>query len=153
MSLFFKITNEDIIMTEEDEERYRKTIFRRFCEKEITFDNVRNHCHLTGNYRSPAHSSCNIKVTEKQSNFIPFIFHIFSVYDCQLFFKKLVDKKNDIVDIVRFDIIPKTYEEYNSVTYGCVRFIDCYRFLSSSLDSLAKTLVDISHKTHKSLKN
>ena len=60
------------------------------------------------------------------------------------FFKKLVDKKNDKV---KFEIIPKTNEEYISVTYGCIRFIDSYRFQSSSLDSLVKTLFDNSNKT------
>ena len=38
------------------------------------------------------------------------------------------------------------------MTYGCIRFIDSYRFLSSGLDSLVKTLVDNSHKTLKNLK-
>ena len=80
---------------------------------------------MTGGYRGPAHGKCNINVTQDQSNFIPFIFHIFSNYDCHMFFKKLVDKKNDKVE---FDIIPKTNEEYISVNYGCIRFIDSYRF-------------------------
>ena len=66
-----------------------------------------------------------------------------------MFFKKLVDKKKDRVD---FDVIPKTNEEYISVTYGCSRFIDSYRVLSSGLDSLVKSLVDNSHKTLKKLK-
>ena len=66
-----------------------------------------------------------------------------------MFFKKLVDKKKDKVD---FDIIPKTNEEYISVTYGCIRFIDSYRFLSKGLDSLVKTLVDNDHKKLKNLK-
>ena len=65
------------------------------------------------------------------------------------FFKKLVDKRNDKVN---FEIIPKTNDEYISVTYGCIRFKDSYRFLSSGLDSLVKTLVDNSHKTLKKLK-
>ena len=64
-------------------------------------------------------------------------------------FKKLVDLKNDKVN---YDIIPKTNEEYISVTYGCIRFIDSYRFSSSSLDSLVKTLADNSDKTLKDLK-
>ena len=67
-----------------------------------------------------------------------------------MFFKKLVNKKNDKV---KFDIIPKTNEDYISVTYGCFRFIDSYRFQSSSLDSLVKTLVDNSSKTLKNLRN
>ena len=65
-----------------------------------------------------------------------------------MFFKKLVDKKTDIVS---FNVIPKTNEEYISVTYGCFRFIDSYRFLSSSLDSLVRTLVDKNHKTLRNL--
>ena len=38
------------------------------------------------------------------------------------------------------------------MTNGCIRFIDSYRFLSSGLDSLVKTLVDNSNKTLKNLK-
>ena len=37
------------------------------------------------------------------------------------------------------------------MTCGCIRFIGSYRFLSSGLDSLVKTLVDNSHKTLKNL--
>ena len=59
-------------------------------------------------------------------------------------------KKNDKV---KFDIIPKTKEEYLSATYGRMRFIESYRFLSSSLDPLVRTLVDNNHKTLKNLKN
>ena len=139
MAFYFKNTKKDIIMTEENEEDYRTDIICRFCERNNDCDKVRDHCHLTSKYRCPAHSKCNINVTQEQSNFIPFIFHNFSNYDCHMFFKKLVDKKNDKV---KFDIIPKTNEEYISVTYGCIRFIDSYRFLSSGLDSSVKTLVD-----------
>ena len=149
MTFYFNNTNKDIIMTQEDEENYQNNNICRFCEKFIESDKVRDHCHLTGNYRGPAASKCNINVTQKQSFFIPFIFHNFSNYDSHRFFKKLVDKKKDKVD---FDIIPKTNEEYISVTYGCIRFIDSYRFLSSGLDSLVKTLVDNSNKTLKNLK-
>ena len=61
-----------------------------------------------------------------------------------MFFKKLVDKKKDKVD---FENKPQTNEEYISVMYGCIKFKDTYRFLSSGLDSQVKTLVDNSHKT------
>ena len=144
MAVYFKKTKKDIIMTEKDEEDYRNNNNCRFCEKNIESDKVRDHCHLTGKYRGPAHNTCNITVTQKQSKFIPFVFHNFSNYDCHMFFKMLVNKKKDKVD---FEIIPKTNEEYISVTYGCIRFLDSYRFLSSGLDSLVKTLVDNSHNT------
>ena len=149
MAFCFKNTKKDIIMTEENEEDYRINNICRFCEKNIESDKVRDHCHSTGKYRGPGHSICNINVTQDLSNFIPFIFHNFSNYDCHMFFKKLVDKKNDKI---KFDIIPKTNEEYILVTYGCIRFIDSYRFLSSGLDSLVKTLVDSSYKTLKKFK-
>ena len=131
-------------MTEKDEEDYKNNNICRFCEQNIESDKVKDHCPLTGKYRGPAHNTCNINVTQKQSNFIPFIIHNFRNYDCHMFFKKLVDKKKNKVD---FEIIPKLNKEYISVTYGCIRFIDSYRFLSSGLDSLVKTLVDNSHKT------
>ena len=149
MAFYFKNTKKDIVMTEEDEEDYRNDNICRFCEKEIIDNKVRDHCHSTGSYRGPSHNTCNINVTQKQSNFIPFIFHNLSNYDCHMFFKKLVDKKKDQVD---FEIIHKTNEEYISVTYGCIRFIDSYRFLSSGLDSLVKTIVDNSNKKLKDLK-
>ena len=91
MAFYFKNTNKDINMTGEDEEDYKNNNICRFCEKNIESDKVRDHCHLTGGYRGLAHSNCNINVTQKQSNFIPFIFHNFSNYDCHMFFKKLVD--------------------------------------------------------------
>ena len=136
-------------MREEDGEDYINNNICRLCEKNFECDKVRDHCHLTGEYRGPAHNKCNINVFQDQSIFIPFIFHNLSNYDCHIFFKKLVDKK---IDKVKFDKIPKTNGEYISVTYGCIRFIDSYRFLSCGLDSLVKTLVDYSNKTLKNLK-
>ena len=54
-----------------------------------------------------------------------------------MFFKRLIDSKSDKV---KLKFLPKTIKEYISVTYGCIRFIDSYRFLSESLDKLVKSL-------------
>ena len=137
MAFFFKNTKKDIIMTKDDEEDYRNNNIFRFCEKEKLSDKVRDHCHLKGEYRGPAHKVCNINVRQKDSNFIPSAFHNFSNYDCHMFFKRLVDLK---IDKVKFKIIPKINEEYIIVKNGCIRFIDSYRFLSESLDKLVKNL-------------
>ena len=137
MAFFFKSTKKDIFMKQEDKEDFDNNNTCRFCEKEILSDKVRDPCHLTGKYKGPAHNTCNINVKQKDSNFIPFAFHNYSNYDCHVFFKRLVDLKNDEV---KFKIIPKTNEEYISVTYGCIRFIDSYRSLSESLDKLVKNL-------------
>ena len=135
MAFYFENTKKDIIISKEKEEDFKKNNTCRFCEKEKLSDKVRDHCHLTGKYRGPAHNTCNINVKLKDSNFIPFAFNNFSNYDCHMFFKRLVDLKKDKV---KFKIIPKTNEEYIEVKYGFIRFIDSYCFLSESLDKLVK---------------
>ena len=137
MNFYFKNTKKNIVMTEDDEEDFENNNICRFCEKEILSDKVRDQCHLTGKYRGPAHNTCNINVKQEDSNFIPFAFHNYSRYDCHMFFKRSVDLKKDKVKI---KIIPKTNEEYIAVKYGCIRFIDSYRFLSESLDKLVQIL-------------
>ena len=137
MAFYFKNTKKDIIMREEDEEDFINNNICRFCEKNIESDKIRDHCHLTGEYRGPAHNKCITIVTQNQSNFIPFMFHNYSRYDSHMFFKRLVDLRKDKV---KFIIIPKTNEEYIAVKYGCIRFIDSYRFSSKSLDKLVKNL-------------
>ena len=52
-------------------------IFADFVKKNES-NKVEDDCHLTWRYRGPAHSICNVNVTQKQSNFIPFLFHNFS---------------------------------------------------------------------------
>jgi hypothetical protein len=111
---------------------------------------VRDYCHLTGLYRGAAHSSCNLKC--QSPNFYPVIIHNLSGFDAQLFIKELKGK---------IRCIPSTDEKYISFTREVVvgeytdktgkkvavirnlRFIDSYRFMPASLDSLLKNL-----KTH-----
>ena len=102
MAFYFRNVKKDIILTEEDEEDFKNNNICRFCEKDIDCDKVRDHCHLTGKYGGPAHSICYTIVTQDQSNFIPFIFRKFSNYDCHMFFKKLVDRKNDEVNLISY---------------------------------------------------
>ena len=64
MAVYFKNTKKDITMTEENEEDFEKDKICRFYEKEILSDKVRDHRHLTGKNRGPAHSKCNNNVTQ-----------------------------------------------------------------------------------------
>ena len=139
MKFWFRKTEKDIIMTQEDNDAFENKNICRFCEKKIEAGQVKDHRHLTGRYRGPDHNTCNINVNQKDSIFIKVILHKFSIYDCHLFFKQLVDKTRDKVD---YKVIPKTNEEYISIRYGCARFIDSYRILSSSLSKIFETLVD-----------
>ena len=108
MNFYVRKTKKDITLSEKNEKRYKNNNICLFCDKETLIDKVTDHCLLTGCYRGPTHSRCNIDVKQKQSNFKPLIFLNFSNYDCHLFFKKLVDKKNYKLE---FNIIPKTNEE------------------------------------------
>ena len=137
MAFYNKNTNTDILMTDESEEAYRNNNICRMCEEEFFSDKVRDPCHVTGKNRGSAHSKKNINVTPKQGIFLPFMFHNFSNYYFHPFFKKLVDKKNDKVKIKN---LPEKIEEYISVTNGCIKFIDSYRFLSLGADELVNNL-------------
>ena len=66
-------------MTEEDEEHFKNNDICTFCEKEILSEKFCDHCHLTHRYRNPAHSKCNINVTQDKSEIIPFVLVILIV--------------------------------------------------------------------------
>ena len=93
--------------------------------KNIESDELRDHCHLTSEYRRPAHRKCTVSVKQSQCKIIPIAFLNFSNYDCHLVFKELVDIKNDRV---KLKSLPKTNEENIPIKCGCFKFIDIYRF-------------------------
>ena len=117
------------------------------CEKEFNLKDikekpvVKDHCHLTSKFRGLAHNNCNLNTRKAHISFVRILFHNFSRYDCHLIFEKLVNMatKKDI-KINENDIIAKTSENYISVKTGCLKFLDCYRFLDASLDKLSLTL-------------
>ena len=86
MAIYCKNTKKDFIMRGKIKEDYTITNVCRKCEKNIESDKFRDHCHLTGKYRGPAHSNCNINFTQDQSNFLPFVSHNFRNYVCHLSF-------------------------------------------------------------------
>ena len=119
------------------------------CEKPLSGDKVRDHCHLTGRYRGAAHNQCNLNF--KLPTFYPVIFHNLARYDSHLFVKDLAETPGEI------DCIAKTEEEYISFTKTIVvdtfskegkekkvtrkiRFIDSFKFMSKSLEELAGNL-------------
>ena len=63
-----QLSNEaELNMTFEDNERYRKTDTCHICEETVAnSDKVRDHCHLTGKFRGPAHNDCNLKYKWKK---------------------------------------------------------------------------------------
>ena len=54
------------------------------------FTKVRDHCHITCEFRGAAHSLCNLRY--QIPSFIPVVFHNLSDYNSHLFIKKLAGK-------------------------------------------------------------
>jgi hypothetical protein len=109
------------------------------CEKPYTEDDykVRDHCHVTGKYRGPAHNTCNLN--SSNPTFLPVYMHNLSKYDAHFLIRELGDIDADIrvipnttENFISFSIVPKDGLE--------IRFIDTIRFMSSSLESLANNL-------------
>ena len=68
---------------------YGKRIFKKF-GKSKTYWKVTGHCYYTGQFRSAAHSICNLR--SNVPNEIPVVFHNGSNYDYYFIIKELVNK-------------------------------------------------------------
>ena len=136
--------------------KYKKSTICNICYKPFTptSQKVRDHCHYTGLYRGPAHSLYNLRY--RISSYIPVVFHNLSGYDVHLFIREL-GKHSDSMEVIArnkkdyisFSIkvsvdkyIDKNGEEKEKLIE--LRFIDSFKFMSPSLDSLAKNLVSSS---------
>ena len=139
-------------LTKKQWKKYKRSTKCHICYKPFTQTNlkVRDHCHYTGLYRGPAHLLCNLRY--KIPSYIPVVFHNLSGYDTHLFIRELgahtfemgVIAKNK-EDYISFSIkvpvdsyIDKNGEEKDKLIE--LRFIDSFKFMSSSLDSLTKNL-------------
>ena len=158
----FKIQKK-MVMTREDVIDYEKATICHICEGGIgdnvndeRYKKVRDHCHLSGKFRGAAHNICNLKY--RLPKFYPVIFHNLSGYDSHLFIKNLGKSEGKI------DCIPNNEEKYISFTKHILvdkfidkkeeekevmrelRFIDSFKFMAASLDSLVKNLPKESFK-------
>jgi hypothetical protein len=142
----FKIPKK-MIFNAVDKKAFSESTKCHICDEDLGVDRVRDHCHLSGKYRGAAHDKCNIDY--KIPKFIPVVFHNLSGYDSHLFIKKLGGKIN---------CIPTNEEKYISFSKEVIvdqfinedgkkkdvkrelRFIDSFRFMASSLDSLVSNL-------------
>ena len=104
---------------------------------------VRDHCHYTGKYRGAAHNICNLRY--KVPKEIPIVFHNGSIYDYHFIIKELVEEFEGNFEClgentgkyITFSVpIKKKIENKDlEITYK-IKFIDSYRFMSSSLSKL-----------------
>lgn len=123
-----------ISMTQEDEFNYRQTASCHICGGPAPpQDKVRDHCHLTGQYRGPAHKQCNLAY--RVANFIPVLYHNLEGYDSHLLMQQLGKYKDR-----KLQCISKNMEKYISFSLGPLRFLDSLSFMNESLSSLVKNL-------------
>ncbi|XP_077270171.1 uncharacterized protein LOC143901620 [Temnothorax americanus] len=87
-------------LTRDEWETFHSAAQCHICEKPFApNDNrVRDHCHLTGRYRGPAHSTCNLNY--KDSHFIPVIFHNLSGYDAHFIIKEIAVAFEGSIDVL-----------------------------------------------------
>ena len=133
--------------TKKEEKMHNK---QKICKKRFSIDDnnkkyhrVRDHCHYTGKCRGAAHSICNLRY--KTPKEIPVVFHNGSTYDYHFIIKELAEEfegqfeclKENVEKYVNFSVpIKKELDDGKSITYK-IKFIDSFRFMSSSLSNLA----------------
>ena len=140
-------------LTKAQLKKYEEASRCYICFKSFNGENpkVKDQCHYTGHYRGPAHMKCNLMY--KIPPYIPIVFHNLSGYDAHLFIKELAALTDGSIGV-----IAKITEDYISFSIKVevdkyidengierlkeieLRFIDSFKFLSSSLDSLVNNL-------------
>ena len=147
------------LLTEKQRKKYKKVSRCHICFKPFIDPRkgpkVRDHCHYTGCYRGPTHRNCNL--IYRILSYIPVVFHNLLGYDAHLLIRELGRHSKDTMGV-----IAKNKEHYISFSVDVavnkyldkegnekeklieLRFIDSFKFISSSLDSLTRNLVDSS---------
>ena len=144
-------------LTIKEEIYHNKQKICYICKKEFNKNDkkqqkVRDPYHYTGKYRGAAHNICNLRY--KVPKEIPVIFHNGSTYDYHFIIKELVKEFDG-----NFDCLGENTEKYIifsvplkkkiknkdiEFTYK-IKFIDSYRFISSSLSKLVDNLSEGIH--------
>ena len=124
------------------QEEYDNATQCHICRKPLLGDQdpkgpkVRDHDHITGFFIAAAHQSCNL---QRRVNYqIPVFFHNFRGYDSHLIvheFPHIQDRK--------LKVIGQNMEKYLQIQWGDhIVFRDSLQFLTSSLESLVKSLAN-----------
>ena len=141
------------LLTKAQLKKYEEVRICHICFKPFNGENpkVRDHCHYTCSYRGPAHMKCNLRY--RIPPYIPIICHNLSGYNANLFIKELASTTDG-----HLGVIAKNTKDYISFSIKVevdkymdkkgierskeieLRFIDNFKFMSSSLDCLVNNL-------------
>ena len=140
--------NKPLVMTDDDDMRFKLMDKCHICGEKYTDKDVRvrDHCHITRQFRGSAHQECNLKLRIKPDDIkIPVIFHNLRGYDSHFIMQRIGEiakkhaythKKGEKQDL-NINAIPNNMEKYMAFMLGNhLTFIDSFQFMSSSLDKL-----------------
>jgi len=98
-------------LTPEECERFASATHCHVCDRSFEAGDirVRDHCHLTGRFRGPAHSNCNLNY--KDSHVKPVFFHNLSGYDAHFIIRDVANAYPGSVEL-----LPVTKKSYIAFT-------------------------------------
>ena len=147
----YTLTRQKIIMSKSQKDEFYSCTACPQCKKSFTESNqkVKDHCHITGQFRSPLCFKCNCK-KQLRRRVLPVIFHNFKNYDAHMIIKHglasmkgwklgvIAQSKEKFMTLTAQIPVGKTKED--RTVYFTVKFLDSYQFLSSSLSKLVSNL-------------
>ena len=116
------------------------------CKHNLNNEKVIHHGHFTGEIFGVAHNSCNLKL--RTQTFTPIFFHNLSKYDAHHLLKYIEIQSEEIMTVIPCNsetyisfsfFVPVGKSKDDKLLYEELRFLDSYRFLSGSLDTLVTT--------------
>ena len=120
-----------------------QTMMEKHCCKK-----VRDHDHISGEFRGAAHNICNlvegVKNTKKYK--VPVFFHNLKGYDSHLIITKAAEHTS------RINAIPQNEEKLISFEFEKMKFLDSMAFLNSGIETLAGNLYEEHRETQDGLK-
>ncbi|CAJ0842523.1 2971_t:CDS:2 [Entrophospora sp. SA101] len=103
---------------------------------DIGLTKVRDHCHISGKYRGPAHSNCNKKLQMGPfKTKVPLICHNFRGYDSHLLIEVVGRFTSN-----KLKCIPENIGKYKAMDVGQLRFLDSIQNMNMGLDKLVASM-------------
>ena len=151
-SIMKKHFNKPLKMTKENEIDFQKATKCHICDQQYSDKDirVRDHCHITGEFRGSAHQDCNLKLQIKPATIkIPVLFHNLRGYDSHFIMQQIgeIAKKHTYKNKrgeechMNINCIPNNMEKYLAFMLGNhLVFLDSFQFMNSSLDMLVSNI-------------